>query len=207
MDCPGLGGDSLDLLPSADITVCCLAVGNTQVYGPTLTPIGKSTPHGHEVAYGDTSGIHEMTVALLGISRSAERWEQLGLGAAHEIHHRSLVTLQQAQRLPAHRRPPHPFVLGACYHKLSLFHPSSQRQWLCILHDDPATPPQETRSIKLRGFSYARNVGWGNRSLDSDPVNKKMVYIASVLSCTSVCEPCFVSNFCRVGFTVVIAKG
>ena len=66
---------------------------------------------------------------------------------------RSLVTLQQAQRLPAHRRPPHPFVLGACYLKLSLLHPSSQRQWLSILHDDPSTPPKETRSIKLRGFS------------------------------------------------------
>ena len=94
VDCPGLGGDSLGLLPPADITLCCLAVGNTQVYGPTLTPIDKCTPNGHEVAYGDISGIHEMTVA----SRNAERWEQLGLGAAHEIHHRSLITLQQAQR-------------------------------------------------------------------------------------------------------------
>ena len=65
VDCPGLGSDSLDLLPNPDITVCCLAVGNTQVYGPTLTPIDMPTHNGHVVAYGDTSGIHEMTVALL----------------------------------------------------------------------------------------------------------------------------------------------
>ena len=44
VDCPGLGGDSLDLSPPPDITICCLAVGNTQVYGPTLTPVDKSCP-------------------------------------------------------------------------------------------------------------------------------------------------------------------
>ena len=132
VDCPGLGSDSL---ANPDITVCCLAVGNTQVYGPTLTPIDMPTHNGHIVAYGDTSGIHEMTVALLGIENNAFRWEKLGLGAAHDILHRALLILQQAQRLPAHRRPPHAYVLSACSLKLSLLHPQSQRHWLHVLHD------------------------------------------------------------------------
>ena len=49
VDCPGLGGDSLGLSPPPDITICCLAVGNTQVYGPTLTPVDKVDPNGHIV--------------------------------------------------------------------------------------------------------------------------------------------------------------
>ena len=153
VDCPGLGSDSLDLLPNPDITVCCLAVGNTQVYGPTLTPIDLPTHNGHVVAYGDTSGIHEMTVALLGIDNNAFRWEKLGLGAAHDILHRALLILQQAQRLPAHRRPPHAFVISACSLKLSHFHPQSQRHWLHVLHDAYVSPLEDNRTVQLRGFS------------------------------------------------------
>ena len=148
VDCPGLGGDSLDLSPPPDITICCLAVGNTQVYGPTLTPVDKVAPNGRIVSYGNTSGIHEMTVALLGIDQNAIRWEKLGLGTASDILHRTLLVLQQAQRLPAHRRPPHAFVLGACAIKLSLYHPYSQRHWLHIMHD-----AYDSRHIRLRGFS------------------------------------------------------
>ena len=75
VDCPGLGGDSLDLSPPPDITICCLAVGNTQVYGPTLTPVDRVAPNGHIVSYGNTSGVHEMTIALLGIDQNAIRWK------------------------------------------------------------------------------------------------------------------------------------
>ena len=153
VDCPGLGGDSLDLSPPPDITICCLAVGNTQVYGPTLTPVDKVAPNGHLVSYGNTSGVHEMTVALLGIDQNAIRWEKLGLGTASDILHRTLLVLQQAQRLPAHRRPPHAFVLGACAIKLSLYHPYSQRHWLHIMHDAFVTPFTDSRHIRLRGFS------------------------------------------------------
>ena len=153
VDCPGLGGDSLDLSPPPDITICCLAVGNTQVYGPTLTPVDKVAPNGHIVSYGNTSGVHEMTIALLGIDQNAIRWEKLGLGTASDILHRTLLVLQQAQRLPAHRRPPHAFVLGACAIKLSLYHPYSQRHWLHIVHDAYVTPFTDSRHIRLRGFS------------------------------------------------------
>ena len=153
VDCPGLGSDSLDLAPSPDLTVRCLAVGNTQVYGPTLTPVDMPTHNGHVVAYGDTSGIHEMTVAFLGIENNAIRWEKLGLGAAHDILHRTLVVLQQAQRLPAHRRPPHSFVLSTCSLKLSLLHPQSQKHWLHVLHDAYLNSLEDSRPIQLRGFS------------------------------------------------------
>ena len=153
IDCPGLGSDSLDLAPSPDITVYCLAVGNTQVYGPTLTPVDMPTHNGHVVAYGDTSGIHEMTVALLGIENNAFRWEKLGLGAAHDILHRALLILQQAQRLPAHRRPPHAFVISACSLKLSMLHPQSQKHWLHVLHDAYINSLEDNRPVQLRGFS------------------------------------------------------
>ena len=153
VDCPGLGGDSLDLSPPPDITICCLAVGNTQVYGPTLTPVDKVAPNGHSVSYGNTSGVHEMTIALLGIDQNAMRWEKLGLGTASDILHRTLLVLRQAQRLPAHRRPPHAIFLGACTIKLSLYHPCSQRHWLHIMHDAYVTPFTDSRHIRLRGFS------------------------------------------------------
>ena len=153
IDCPGLGSDSLDLAPCPDITVCCLAVGNTQVYGPTLTPVDMPTHNGHVVAYGDTSGIHEMTVALLGIENNAFRWEKLGLGAAHDILHRALLIFQPAQRLPAHRRPPHAFVISACSLKLSMLHPQSQKHWLHVLHDAYINSLEDSRPIQLRGFS------------------------------------------------------
>ena len=153
IDCPGLGSDSLDLAPSPDMTVCCLAVGNTQVYGPTLTPVDMPTHNGHVVAYGDTSGIHEMTVALLGIENNAFRWEKLGLGAAHDILHRTLLILQQAQRLPAHRRSPHAFVISACSLKLSMLHPQSQKHWLHVLHDAYINSLEDSRPVQLRGFS------------------------------------------------------
>ena len=109
--------------------------------------------YGHIVSYGDTSGVHEMTIALLGIDQNAIRWEKLGLGTASDILHRTLLVLQQAQRLPAHRRPPHAFVLGACAIKLSLYHPSSQRHWLHITHDAFVTPFTDSQHIRLRGFS------------------------------------------------------
>ena len=153
IDCPGLGGDSLGLSPPPDLTICCLAVGNTQVYGPTLTPVDKVDPNGHIVSYGNTSGIHEMTVALLGIEQNAMRWEKLGLGTASDILHRTLLVLRHAQRLPAHRRPPHAIFLGACAIKLSLYHPCSQRHWLHLMHDAFVTPLTENRPIRLRGFS------------------------------------------------------
>ena len=135
--------------------MCCLAVGNTQVYGPTLTPVVCRLPthNGHVVAYGDTSGIHEMTVALLGIENNAFRWEKLGLGAAHDILHRALLILQQAQRLPAHRRPPHAFVISACSLKLSMLHPQSQKHWLHVLHDAYINSLEDSRPVQLRGFS------------------------------------------------------
>ena len=123
------------------------------MYGPTLTPVDKVAPNGHLVSYGNTSGVHEMTVALLGIDQNAIRWEKLGLGTASDILHRTLLVLQQAQRLPAHRRPPHAFVLGACAIKLSLYHPYSQRHWLHIMHDAYVTPFTDSRHIRLRGFS------------------------------------------------------
>ena len=153
VDCPGLGGDSLGLSPPPDITICCLAVGNTQVYGPTLTPVDKVDPNGHIVSYGNTSGVHEMTIALLGIEQNAMRWEKLGLGTASDILHRTLLVLRHAQRLPAHRRPPHAIFLGACAIKLSLYHPCSQRHWLHLMHDAFVTPFTESRPIRLRGFS------------------------------------------------------
>ena len=153
VDCPGLGGDSLGLSPPPDITICCLAVGNTQVYGPTLTPVDKVDPNGHIVSYGNTSGVHEMTIALLGIEQNAMRWEKLGLGTASDILHRTLLVLRHAQRLPAHRRPPHAIFLGACTIKLSLYHPCSQRHWLHLMHDAFVTPFTESRPIRLRGFS------------------------------------------------------
>ena len=94
-----------------------------------------------------------MTIALLGIDQNAIRWEKLGLGTASDILHRTLLVLQQAQRLPAHRRLPHAFVLGACAIKLSLYHPYSQRHWLHIMHDAYVTPFTDSRHIRLRGFS------------------------------------------------------
>ena len=111
VDCPGLGSDSLDLVPSPDLT------------------------------------------AFLGIENNAMRWEKLGLGAAHDILHRTLVVLQQAQRLPAHRRPPHSFVLSACSLKLSLLHPQSQKTGYmsCMMHI--SIHWEDSRPIQLRGFS------------------------------------------------------
>ena len=79
--------------------------------------------------------------------------KKLGLGAAHDILHRALLTLQQAQRLPAHRRPPHAFVISACSLKLSMLHPQSQKHWLHVLHDACINSLDDSRPVQLRGFS------------------------------------------------------
>ena len=94
-----------------------------------------------------------MTIALLGIDQNAMRWEKLGLGTASDILHRTLLVLRHAQRLPAHRRPPHAIFLGACAIKMSLYHPCSQRHWLHLMHEAYVTPFTDSRPIRLRGFS------------------------------------------------------
>ena len=108
----------------------------------------------HEVSYGDSSGAHEMTVAFLNIQRSAQTWERLGLGLAHNIQQRSLMVLQQAQGLPAHRRPPQPIFITALYLKIMRLHPQGQLRWLQMLADHEIPAYTVTlRSVRLRGFS------------------------------------------------------
>ena len=121
----------------------------------SLTPVDKVTPNGHVVSYGNTSGVHEMTIALLGIDQNAMRWEKLGLGTASDILHRTLLVLRHAQRLPAHRRPPHAIFLGACAIKMSLYHPCSQRHWLHVMHDAFVAPFTDRRPT----LEYCRPLG------------------------------------------------
>ena len=105
--CGGLGGGALEGNIPPHFHCTCPPVGESQVYGPSLSPADVAHDKHVDVAAGCTTGIHEVATLFSHTQDPCHRWEDLGFGKAALLYQRTQQVLKAARLLPAHRRPPH----------------------------------------------------------------------------------------------------
>ena len=119
INCGGLGRGALE----GSIPPHFHCVGESQVYGPSLTPADIVQQEHVEVAAGCTTGIHEVATLFSHIQDPCRKWEELGLGKAAVLYRRTQRVLKAARLLPAHRRLPHKAFLSGLWWKLLSLQP------------------------------------------------------------------------------------
>ena len=121
INCGGLGGGALEGEVPPHFHCMCPPVGESQVYGPSLSPADVLNDQEWGVAYGWSTGVHEVATLFTLIQNPCQKWEDLGYGKAAVIYQRAQLVLKAARLLPAHRRLPHQaFLSGLCWKLLSL---------------------------------------------------------------------------------------
>ena len=123
INCGGLGGGTLDGSVPPHFHCTCPQVGDSQVYGPSLSPADVVQKERTEVAAGSTTGIHEVATLFSHIQDPCKRWERLGFGKAAVLYRRTQIVLNAARLLPAHRRLPHKAFLSGLWWKLLSIQP------------------------------------------------------------------------------------
>ena len=131
INCGGLGGGALEGNIPPHFHCTCPPVGESQVYGPSLSPADVAQDDHVPVAAGCTTGIHEIATLFSHTQDPCHRWEEIGFGKAALLYQRTQQVLKAARLLPAHRRLPHkaflsglslqPLQLIACLPMLSCF--------------------------------------------------------------------------------------
>ena len=123
INCGGLGGGALegDIPPRFHCT--CPPVGESQVYGPSLSPADVANDKSYAVAAGCATGVHEVATLLSHTQDPCQKWEALGLGKAVLMYQRTQQVLKAARLLPAHRRLPHKAFLSGLWWKLHSLQP------------------------------------------------------------------------------------
>ena len=123
INCGGLGGGALegDIPPHFHCT--CPPVGDSQVYGPSLSPADIVQDESYAVAAGCSTGVHEVTTLFSLTQDPCQKWESLGLGKATQMYQRPQQVLKAARLLPAHRRLPHKASLSGLWWKLLSLQP------------------------------------------------------------------------------------
>ena len=66
----------------------CPPAGDSQVYGPSLSPADVVQEEHVEVAAGCTTGIHEVATLFSHTQDPCLKWENLGFGKAAVLYHR-----------------------------------------------------------------------------------------------------------------------
>ena len=108
INCGGLGGGALEGEVPPHFHCTCPPVGESQVYGPSLSPADVLDEQEWGVAYGWSTGVHEVATLFALTQNPCQKWEALGYGKATLLYQRTQHVLQAARLLPAHRRLPHP---------------------------------------------------------------------------------------------------
>ena len=75
------------------------------------------------VAYGWSTGIHEVATLFALTQNPCQKWEDLGYGKAALLYQRTQHVLKAARLLPAHRRLPHQAFLSGLWWKLLSLQP------------------------------------------------------------------------------------
>ena len=123
INCGGLGGGALEGNIPPHFHCTCPPVGESQVYGPSLSPADVVQDEHVAVAAGCTTGIHEVATLFSHIQDPCRKWEDLGFGKAAVLYQRTQRVLKAARLLPAHRRLPHKAFLSGLWWKLLSLQP------------------------------------------------------------------------------------
>ena len=83
----------------------------------------SSTIRSGGVAYGWSTGVHEVATLFALTQNPCQKWEDLGYGKAALIYQRTQQVLKAARLLPAHRRLPHQAFLSGLWWKLLSLQP------------------------------------------------------------------------------------
>ena len=123
INCGGLGGKALEGDTPPHFHCTCPPVGESQVYGPSLSPADVYEDQIIAVATGCTTGVHEVATLFAYTQDPCQKWEDLGLGKASWLYQRSQQVFKSARLLPAHRRLPHKAFLSGLWWKLHSLQP------------------------------------------------------------------------------------
>lgn len=180
IDCPGLGGESLGLEPSADLTLCTPRVGRGHVlYGPSLAPVDQDKGEIH-TGLGWSVAVHNFAQFMVTAYASSHTlWELLTGIKGTIILHRTCLVLRAARRLPVHRHRPRPQFVTAVAFKLLHLHPGGPLWWLRLMglqiHQKDLGPTH----LVIRGFSAGSYTG-AAVCLIADAMSRDFVCTASI---------------------------
>ena len=159
INCGGLGGGALEGEVPPHFHCTCPPVGESQVYGPSLSPADVLDEQEWGVAYGWSTGVHEVATLCALTQNPCQKWEDLGYGKAALLYQRTQHVLQAARLLPAHRRLPHQAFLSGLWWKLLSLQPLRLLAYLpvlgCLRPAEQADPPHFT----VNGFSAGSYTG------------------------------------------------
>ena len=159
INCGGLGGGALEGEVPPHFHCTCPPVGESQVYGPSLSPADVLDEQEWGVAYGWSTGVHEVATLFALTQTPCQKWEALGYGKAALLYQRTQHVLQAARLLPAHRRLPHQAFLSGLWWKLLSLQPLRLLAYLpvlgCLRPTEQADPPHFT----VNGFSAGSYTG------------------------------------------------
>ena len=133
INCGGLGGGALEGEVPPHFHCTCPPVGESQVYGPSLSPADVLDDQEWGVAYGWSTGVHEVATLFALTQNPCQKWEALGYGKAALLYQRTQRVLQAARLLPAHRRLPHQAFLSGLWWKLLSLQPLRLLAYLPVL--------------------------------------------------------------------------
>ena len=102
INCGGLGGGALEGDVPPHFHCMCPCVGESQVYGPSLSPADVFKDQEWGVAYGWSTGVHEVATLFALTQNPCQKWEDLGYGKAALLYQRTQHVLKAARLLPAH---------------------------------------------------------------------------------------------------------
>ena len=85
INCGGLGGGSLEGEVPPHFHCTCPPVGESQVYGPSLSPADVLADQEWGVAYGWSTGVHEVATLFALTQNPCQKWKALGCGKAASV--------------------------------------------------------------------------------------------------------------------------
>ena len=100
INCGGLGGGALEGEVPPHFHCMCPPVGESQVYGPSLSPTDVLNDQEWGVAYGWSTGVHEVATLFALTQNPCQKWEDLGYGKAALLYQRTQHVLKAARLLP-----------------------------------------------------------------------------------------------------------
>ena len=159
INCGGLGGGALEGEVPPHFHCMCPPVGESQVYGPSLSPADVLNDQEWGVAYGWSTGVHKVATLLALTQNPCQKWEDLGYGKTPLLYQRTQQVLKAARLLPAHRRLPHQAFLGGLWWKLLSLQPLRLLAYLPGLGCLRPVEQEDPIHFTVNGFSAGSYTG------------------------------------------------
>ena len=159
INCGGLGGGALEGEVPPHFHCMCPPVGESQVYGPSLSPADVLNDQEWGVAHGWSTGVHEVATLFALTQNPCQKWEDLGYGKAALLYQRTQQVLKAARLLPAHRRLPHQAFLSGLWWKLLSLQPQRLLAYLPMLGCLRPVEQEDPTHFTVNGFSAGSYTG------------------------------------------------